>query len=193
MNLLYALLVGVFMGVLIQRVGASSPRMIAAALRLENLTVIKFMATTIGVGMITTYILGQFMPMHFDIKPTYIAGVFVGGLVFGVGFALGGYCPGTCVVGVGEGRRDAWSAIFGGVVGAVVFALVFPYMDKLLIKPMNYGKITLPNVLHMPAVATAVVVGVVFLTIVALLPTERPGGSRRPAGSDSPGSFAADR
>ena len=58
MPLVYALLVGIAMGALIQRVGASSPTMILAALRLENLTIIKFMATTIAVGMIGVYLLG---------------------------------------------------------------------------------------------------------------------------------------
>lgn len=173
MNLVYALLVGVVMGVLLQRVGASSPRMIAAALRLENLTIIKFMFTTIAVAMIVTYALSQFMPMHFDIKPTYIAGVFVGGLIFGIGFAVGGYCPGTCVVGAGEGRRDAWAAIIGGVVGAIAFTIVYSGAERLLIKPLNYGKVTLPQVLHMPPFLIAVIVGVVFMTVVTLLPTTR--------------------
>ena len=111
MPLLYGLLVGICMGVLIQRVGASSPTMILRALRLENLTIIKFMATTIAVGTIGVYVLGSFMPMHIDIKPTYVVGVLVGGLIFGVGFALGGYCPGTCVVGIGERRKDAFMAL----------------------------------------------------------------------------------
>lgn len=177
MNLLFGLLVGVVMGVLIQRVGASSPRMIAAALRLENLTIIKFMATTIAIGMITTYVIAQFVPMHFDIKPTYIAGVFVGGLIFGVGFAVGGYCPGTCVVGIGEGRKDAGMALLGGVIGAVVFSLTFKALEAALIKPFNYGKVTLPQTLHLPAPIVAIALGALFLIIVRLLPTIRRGSS----------------
>ncbi|HEX6558363.1 MAG TPA: YeeE/YedE thiosulfate transporter family protein [Longimicrobiales bacterium] len=176
MNLVYALCVGVVMGVLLQRIGASSPRMIAAALRLENLQIIKFMFTTVAVGMIATYALSQFVPMHFDIKPTYLAGVALGGIIFGVGFALGGYCPGTCVVGVGEGRRDAWAAVIGGVVGAVAFTAVYTLLERLLIKPMNYGKVTLPQLLHMPPLLIAVIVGVLFLTVVTLLPTTRSAG-----------------
>ena len=91
MALLYALLVGVAMGALIQRVGASSPAMIGRNLRLENLSIIKFMATTIAVGMILVYLLDAAAPqlLHFDIKPTYLIGVGLGGIIFGVGFALG--------------------------------------------------------------------------------------------------------
>jgi uncharacterized membrane protein YedE/YeeE len=182
MPLLYALLVGVAMGALIQRVGASSPRMILASLRLENLTIIKFIATTIAVGTVAAYLLGLFIPMHFDIKPTYVVGVALGGLIFGVGFAVGGYCPGTCVVGIGEGRRDAIAALLGGVFGALVFTLVYTLIEGALIKPLNYGKVTLASLLHLPPVVVAVALAAVFLTAVTLLPTERrrpaPGGTR---------------
>src|SRR6476646_6950923 len=129
MPMIYALLVGIAMGALIQRVGASSPRMILSSLRLENLSIIKFMATTIAVGTVVVFAMSLWMPMHFDIKPTYVVGVLVGGLIFGTGFAIGGYCPGTCVVGVGEGRRDALAALLGGVAGALVFTLIYTLIE----------------------------------------------------------------
>ena len=178
MTLLYALFVGIIMGALIQRVGASSPRMILAALRLEDITIIKFMATTIGVGVIVAYLLGAVMPMHFDVKPTYVIGVALGGLIFGAGFAIGGYCPGTCVVGISEGRRDGWMALLGGVVGALVFTLLYTLIEEPLIKPMTYGKITWGDVLHLPTLAVAIVVGAAMLLAVRLLPT-RPGAESK--------------
>ena len=175
MTLVYALLVGIVMGALIQRVGASSPKMILAALRLEDLTIIKFMATTIAVGMIGVYALSTIVPMHFDIKPTYVVGVLAGGLIFGVGFAIGGYCPGTCVVGIGERRRDALFALLGGITGALLFTLVYRLIEAPLIKPMSYGKLTLASLLHLPPLVVALVVAAVFLTAVSLLPTLRRG------------------
>lgn len=171
MAALYALIVGVAMGVLIQRVRASSPTMIAQNLRLENLVVIKFMAMTIAVGMILVYLLNLFTPVHLDIKPTYVVGVLLGGLVFGVGFGLGGYCPGTCVVGAGEGRRDALWSIGGGVLGALVFTLVFDRLISPLVRLADYGKITLADVLHLPVVGVALGMGALFLGIVYVLPT----------------------
>jgi len=173
MSLVYALFVGIAMGALIQRVGASSPRMILASLRLENLSIIKFMATTIAVGMIGVYVLGTVMPMHFDIKPTYVIGVLVGGLIFCVGFAIGGYCPGTCVVGIGERRIDALFALLGGVAGALLFTVAYRLLEAPLIKPLSYGKLTIPGLLHLPAVLVALVVAAIFLTVVTLLPTDR--------------------
>jgi len=174
MDRIYALLVGIAMGALIQRVRASSPGMIARNLRLENLSIIKFMALTIAVGTMLVYLLNLVVPMHFDIKPTYVIGVLVGGLVFGVGFGVGGYCPGTCVVGAGEGRKDALWAIIGGVVGALVFTLAYTSVVAPMNKLMDFGKITLADVLHAPALAVALALGVVFIAIIALLPTN-PG------------------
>ncbi len=178
MTLLYGLLVGIVMGVLLQRVGASSPRMILRALRLEDLTIIKFMATTIAVGAMASYALSYGLPMHFDVKPTYILGVALGGLIFGVGFAVGGYCPGTCVVGIAEGRRDGLVALLGGVVGALAYSAVYPYIEASLVKPLTYGKITWADVVHVPPVFVAIALGAVLLTVVRLLPT-RPGARAR--------------
>jgi uncharacterized protein len=179
MNLTYGLLVGVVMGALIQRVGASNPRMILASLRLEDLTIIKFMATTIAVGAVLVYLLGLWMPMHLDIKPTYVVGVGVGGLIFGAGFALAGYCPGTCVVGMAEGRRDALVALLGGVFGALAFTLVYTTIEGSLIKPLNYGKITLADLLHLPPLFVAVGLAVILLTAVTLMPTVRRAPARK--------------
>lgn len=170
----YGLLVGIAMGFLIQRVRASSPVVILQNLRLENLGIIKFMATTIAVGMIAVYTLNMFVPqaLHFDIKPTYLVGVLLGGLIFGVGFGLGGYCPGTCMVGIGEGRKDAWFAMAGGVVGALVFTLVYTSAIKPIVELMDYGKVTVQDLVHLPAIVPALVIGTMFLVVVKLLPTQ---------------------
>lgn len=174
MTLVYGLLVGIVMGVLLQRVRASSPLMIARNLRLENFSIIKFMALTIAVASVGTALLVSFgMPMHLDVKPTYVLGVLAGGAIFGIGFGLGGYCPGTCVVGAGEGRRDAIATIVGGIVGAVLFTIAYPVLDRLLIQPMNYGKVTLPDLLHIPPVATAAVMAALILVVLRALPERR--------------------
>lgn len=176
MELLYGLLVGMVMGVLIQRVKASSPTMIVRNLRLENLSIIKFMALTVAVSATLTYALSAWLPMHFAIKATHL-GVLIGGLIFGVGFAVAGYCPGTCVVGAGEGRKDAIVTLLGGLAGALVFTLAFPTLDRLFIRPLNMGSVTLADLLHAPAMWIAVGLSAVLIAVVTLLPT-RPGGSK---------------
>jgi hypothetical protein len=172
MDQLSALLVGLAMGVLLQRVGASSPALIARNLRLENLSIIKFMATAIGVGTIMVYLASLWLPMHFEIRPAYVLGVLGGGLVFGVGFGVGGYCPGTCVVGLGEGRKDALLALVGGVFGALAFTLLFEALLAPVMKVLDLGKLTLADVLHLPALLVAFLLGALFFAAVAWLPTE---------------------
>jgi uncharacterized protein len=178
MSQLFALLVGVAMGVLLQRVGASSPALIARNLRLENLSIIKFMATTIGVGTVVVYFAGLWLPMHLSIRPAYVLGVLAGGLVFGVGFGVGGYCPGTCVVGLGEGRKDALFAVVGGIFGALVFTLLYDTLLAPMVRVLDLGKLTLPGVLHLPVLLVAVLLGAFLLAAVAWLPTE-PGRKAR--------------
>lgn len=177
-TLIYALLVGIVMGWLIQRVRASSPAMITANLRLEDFTIIKFMALTIAVGTLLVFLLNIYHPMHLDVKPLYLLGVAVGGVFFGLGWAIGGYCPGTCVVGAGEGRKDAWFTILGGILGALVFTLLYDVLDPILIKPMSYGKLTLADVLHVSPVVLAVILSAAFITMIRMLPTRRSTGGR---------------
>jgi uncharacterized membrane protein YedE/YeeE len=175
MTMLYGLLVGLVMGVLIQRVRASSPATIVQNLRLENLGIIKFMALTIAVSATLSYALGPWLPMHFAIKPTHL-GVLIGGLIFGVGFAVAGYCPGTCVVGAGEGRKDAMVTILGGLAGALVFTLAFPTLDRLFIQTLNMGSVTLADLAAAPALWIALALSAVLIAVVSFLPT-RPGRS----------------
>lgn len=171
MNLIFALIVGVGMGWLLQRVGASNPRMIVANLRLENLTIIKFMALTIAVGSVVAYFLSLFVPMHFDIKPLFVAGVLAGGLIFGIGFALSGYCPGTCVVGAAEGRKDALFVIAGGIAGAFAFTLAYSALEPVFVKQWNFGKVTLASALHMPPFVVALIMAALIIALVKYLPT----------------------
>lgn len=174
MTLLYGLIVGIAMGWLIQRVRASNPMTIVRNLRLEDLSILKFMAVTIGVGAVGVYLLQAFgAPVKLDVKPLYVGGVLVGGLIFGVGFALSGYCPGTCVVGAGEGRRDALFALGGGVAGALLFTILYRAIEPVLIAPNNYGRITLADLFHAPAVGVAFGLALVILAFVLFVPTVR--------------------
>ena len=173
MDRLSALVVGVVMGALLQRVRASDPGVIARNLRLEDLSIIKFMATAIAVGAVVVSLAGLVLPVHLDIKPAYLVGVLGGGLVFGVGFALGGFCPGTCVVGLAEGRRDAPWALVGGIAGALVFTLLYELVVAPLLPLLNMGKVTLADLVHLPAPLVAGAMAAVILAAVAWLPTVR--------------------
>jgi hypothetical protein len=169
-TMVIALLIGLVMGALIQQVRASNPAVITKNLRLEEFSIIKFMGTSIAVGMVLVFLINLATPVHFAVKPTYLVGVLLGGLIFGAGFGLGGYCPGTCVVGAGEGRKDALWTILGGLLGALVFTLLYTPLVEPLNRLMNLGKITLADVLHAPGWVVALILALGLMVIVVSLP-----------------------
>ena len=167
--LVIGLLTGIAFGVLLQRVGASSYEMIVNMLRLKDLTIMKFLFLAIAVGSLGMYLVDAFSTAHIGIAPVYIGGLVVGGLIFGVGWALAGYCPGTVLVAAGEGKADAFITILGGLAGALTLALVWDYIEPLLIEPLNYGSVSLADVFNVnPLLAAAALAAVIVLVVIYL-------------------------
>jgi uncharacterized membrane protein YedE/YeeE len=105
------------------------------------------MLSTIIVAMIGTYFLRDLGVVKLSIKPTILGGVIPGGILFGIGWGLLGYCPGTSLGALGEGRFDALWGILGMVAGAALYAEAYPYMEQTLLTWGNLGKITVPEVI----------------------------------------------
>ena len=93
---------------------------------------------------------------NMSIKPAYVWGILAGGVIFGIGWAVSGYCPGTCVVGASEGKKDAIFTVVGALLGAFVFSLAYPYIESTLIEPANFGKVTLESVLGINGIWIAI-------------------------------------
>ncbi len=176
MALVVGLLTGIAFGVLLQRVGASSYEMIVNMLRLKDLTIMKFLFLAIAAGSLGMYIVDALSIAHIGIAPVYIGGLVVGGAIFGVGWALSGYCPGTVLVAAGEGKADAFITILGGLAGALTLAFTWDYIEPALVEPLNYGSVSLADLLDAnpllvaAALATLIILFVIFLD-------RRKGGS----------------
>ncbi|MBP9483500.1 MAG: YeeE/YedE family protein [Negativicutes bacterium] len=145
MELLYGLITGILFGFLMQRGQVLRYDKQIAALRLQDFTIFKFMLSHILVAMIGIYILKDMGLVKLSLKTMTIGGVVFGGLIFGVGWSLLGYCPGTSVGAVGEGRLDALWGVAGMLAGAGLYAELYPWVQKSLLNLGNYGKITLPD------------------------------------------------
>ncbi len=165
MKLLLGLVIGMAIGAVMQLGGASSYRKILGSLLLKDLHVIKLILMTIAVSTVGIYALDLVHLAHMDIKPTYIVGIAVAGLIFGVGFAISGYCPGTCLLASAEGKTDAVFTLIGGLVGAALYALVYPFMAPL-IGIANFGEITLASVFH---ISNGIWIAIPFSAILLLL------------------------
>jgi len=165
MKLLLGLAIGTAIGAVMQLGGASSYRKILGSLLLKDMTIIKLILMTIAVTTVGIYALDLVDMANMSIKPTYVVGIIVAGLIFGVGFAISGYCPGTCVLASAEGKTDAVFTLIGGLFGAALYALVYPLMAPL-ISLTNYGAITLPSIFN---VTNGIWIAVPFSAILFVL------------------------
>lgn len=117
---------GATFGFLLQKGGVAKYDILMGALLLEDFTVFKVILTAIAVGFACLFVLYRAGLVELHIKPfQYVANI-SGGLLFGVGFALAGYCPGTEAAAIGQGNYDAIVSAFGMVVGSYFFALAYP-------------------------------------------------------------------
>ncbi|MHC1745963.1 MAG: DUF6691 family protein [Negativicutes bacterium] len=147
MQLMYGLITGILFGFLLQKGRVIRYDKQIAALRLQDMTILKFMLSHIAVAMIGVYFLYDMGLVKLSLKPTILGGVVIGGLLFGLGWGLLGYCPGTSLGALGEGRWDSIWGIMGMLVGAGLYAEAYPYLQKTVLTWGNYGKITIPQVL----------------------------------------------
>jgi hypothetical protein len=144
-KLLLGLATGIVFGFLLQKGHVSKFRVIVGQFLLRDWTVVKVMGTAIIVGGLGVYAMHAAGWVQLHIKPMLLAGVIGGGILFGIGMALFGYCPGTGITAAGEGRRDAMVGISGMLVGAGFYVLVYDRLNPLIQQAGNWGKLTLPE------------------------------------------------
>lgn len=147
-KLLLGLLTGIAFGFLLQKGRAAKYHVIMGQFLLKDWTVVKIMATAVAVGAIGVYALVQTGVATLHVKPAQFGGVVAGGVLFGVGIAVFGYCPGTSVAACGEGRRDAMVGVLGMFVGAGAYVALFRVLQSVIEAGADWGKVTLPQVTH---------------------------------------------
>jgi hypothetical protein len=147
MDLTYGLVTGILFGIFLQRSEVLRHDRQLGALRLRDMTIVKFMLSTVVVAMVGVYLLVDLELAKLSVKPLVLGGNVIGGLAFGLGWGLLGYCPGTSLGALGEGRWDALWGILGSLCGAALYAEAYPAMKATLLTWGDYGKITLPQVL----------------------------------------------
>ena len=145
--LIYGAVTGIFFGILLQKARVIRYDKQLGALRLIDMTIVKFMLSAVVVAMAGIYALYDIGLVNLDVKATIIGANVIGGLLFGVGWAILGYCPGTSAGALGEGRWDALWGILGMLAGGALFAEAYPLLKKSVLKWGTLGEITLPGVL----------------------------------------------
>ncbi len=174
MKLLPGLIFGIIFGFLLNKGGVTKYDVIINQLLFVDFTVVKIMLTAVVTGM-----LGLFLMQGLGlIKQRPKAGSWgknaTGGLIFGMGFALLGYCPGTIAGAMGNGYLDAIVAGLPGIIiGSWLFAMAYPYLKDGILKKGYFGDTTIPQVLKVNNIT--VVIPLAILIIALLYVMQRAG------------------
>lgn len=164
--LIQAIVFGLAFGFLLQKGGVAKYHVLIGQLLLKDFTVIKIMLTAILVAMTGLYFLRKADKVKFHIKPTKLASNISGGLIFGVGFAFAGYCPGTGAAGLGQGDLPAIIFMLGLIAGSYLYAESSGFLKNTVETWGVKGKITLHTLLRIntgPSVAASAIVFVMIL------------------------------
>lgn len=151
-SLIVAFVIGIGFGFFLERAGFGSARKLAAQFYFRDMAVFKVMFTAIVTAMLGVLYLSWIGWLDLSLvylTPTFLWADLVGGLVLGIGFVVGGYCPGTSGVACSTGKIDGYVFVLGLLFGIFVFGEAFPLISGFFnAAPM--GQITLPQLLNIP-------------------------------------------
>lgn len=142
------LITGIFFGFLLQKGRVIRFEKQIGALLLKDMTIVKFMLSAILVGMVGIILLSDAGIIKLSHKPMNLGAVLIGASLFGAGWAVMGFCPGTSVGALGEGRWHAAFAIIGMLAGAALYAELYPFFKSTILAWKDFGKIGLPEALN---------------------------------------------
>lgn len=144
---LLGLITGCLFGFLLQKGGVLRFDRQVGALLFRDMTIIKFMLSAILVGSVGLQLMAESGMITLSHKAMNVGAVVIGGLLFGAGWAVAGFCPGTAVGALGEGRWTALFVIAGMLAGAALYAEAYPTLKTTVLTWKDYGKIALPQTL----------------------------------------------
>ncbi len=168
-QLALGLLFGIIFGFLLQKGGVGKYEVLIGVLLLEDFTVVKVMLSAVVVGMLGISWMHSRGLVKLHIKPTRYAANVLGGVVFGIGFALAAYCPGTTATALGQGNYDAIAVILGLMAGSYVFAEASAWLSRNVEPWGNRGELTLPGLLKVrSSVFVPIFAGILALALAAI-------------------------
>ena len=172
--LLVTLAVGFCFGFVLERAGFGNARNLAAQFYLYDMRVLKVMFTAIVTAMLLIFAAAAVGVLDFgalEVPPTYLGPAIVGGLLLGVGFIIGGYCPGTSLVSMSTLKIDGTIFVLGVVSGLFLFGQTVPAFWGFWNFSGSFGRLTLDELARLDA--GWVVLGVVVMAVGAFWFVER--------------------
>lgn len=141
------LLVGLAFGFLLHKGGVTRYDTIIGQLLLRDHTVVKVMLSAMLTGLIGVHLLKSLGVVTLHPKPGSAGATIIGGLLFGVGFGILGYCPGTAAAAIGHGTVDALVGAIGMLLGAGLFAAMYGRLRTGILAKGDFGDLTFPRLL----------------------------------------------
>ncbi|MCJ7733712.1 MAG: YeeE/YedE family protein, partial [Anaerolineales bacterium] len=160
------LFIGFLFGYVLEISGFNHSPSLAAQFYFKDLRVFKVFFTAIVVGMLLIFASSAVGLLDYNliwVNPTYLWSGIVGGLIMGVGFILGGFCPGTSLVALATLKIDGIFFVLGGLVGVFLFGETVDFY-KFFFNGSYYGRLTLMDVFNLPASIV-----VILVTLMAVL------------------------
>lgn len=157
-------LIGFAFGYTLEMSGFGDSRKLAAQFYFTEMTVLKVMFTAIVTAMVLLFGAVGLGILDFNqvwVNPTYLSSGILGGLIMGVGFIIGGFCPTTSLASASTGKIDGMFFMFGGFVGAFLFGETESLFDNWYTYSGYFGRVTLDQVFNLP-------IGVVVLLVVLM-------------------------
>ena len=179
------LLIGVAFGITLEVAGFANSRKLANQFYLRDMTVLKVMFTGIITAMVLIFLSSAVGLLSFNdiyVNPTYLWPGIVGGLIMGVGFILGGFCPGTSLVALASLKVDGWFFFFGTLVGVFIFGESVSQFNDFF-HSSYMGRFILPEWLGISTGATVVLI--IFAALLAFWLAEKAEAAFGPGRSDA--------
>ncbi len=134
-------IIGFSFGAILQYANLNKYNTISGMAILKDYTVAKTIATAIGLGAILIAVQVDLGLASYHIKPLFVGSIIVGGVLFGIGMAILGYCPGTLPISLGQGSVDALFGILGGLFAGIIYTVLSSTFHQSL--GPDLGKISL--------------------------------------------------
>ncbi len=164
-SLIVAFLIGIGFGFFLEQAGFGSAKKLTDQFYFKDMAVFRVMFTAIVTTLLGLFYLGWAGVVDLSlvyVANTYLLPQIVGGLLLGIGFTVGGYCPGTSMVAIATGKLDSLVFVAGIFAGILVIGSAWPGIEGFA-NSTDLGRLTLPEVLHLPFGA------VVFLVVLMAL------------------------
>jgi uncharacterized protein len=167
-------LIGFAFGFVLESSGFGNSKKLAAQFYFKDMTVLKVMFGAIITAMVLIFLMVGLGVLDYNqiwVNPTYLSSGIVGGLIMGIGFIVGGFCPGTSLVAMASGKIDGLFFVLGGLFGIFLFGETEKFFDNWWQTSGYLGRFTLMDWLKVPT--GVIVLAIVVMAILAFFAAEQ--------------------